>query len=147
MLVALVCVFTISSCKKDDSSSTSIATSYWHSMTADGRNIYLGIEEITEEDRNNSPVEIQAKFTNTVIVEIEAKGPNEMSPYSKGFGFAYQTGDTIIISYIIETSFAPSAPKLPTTLTVLDKSALLGEGFVFMPITKEDFYGSVESVE
>lgn len=70
-VVSILGVFCFYACDKDGSSSSSdpIETSYWKADSPYLGEIFVGFEEITAEDREDSPFEINPKYTNIIMID------------------------------------------------------------------------------
>lgn len=133
--VAMVCAI---SCDKDNSNdspndSDIIGTSYWAAGCSDGT-FYLGLMELTDEDKDNSLLDI-TKFTYSIMAEIST-GANTA-------GFANQKGNTIEASYILSVG-----AEFPDTYTVSGNAITCSyddESLTFHQITEQEFFDSVNA--
>jgi|GEM_PF-6593590 len=143
LLVSLSSVLYFSSCNKEekqgDATLNQVGTSYWVADITDNNynppvvlgKYYLGFEEITEEDRNEAPVEINDTYTSGVLVE---------TPNRQATGFARKSNDEITVLYLLNFG---TGSALPTTYTLTENGVVCyydGRALEFTQITKDEFY-------
>lgn len=144
-LITLFSVMYFSSCNKEekqgDSTLNQVGTSYWVADITDNNynppvvlgKYYLGFEEITEEDRNEAPMEINDTYTSGVLVE---------TPNRQASGFASKTNDEINVLYLL---YFGTGAELPTKYTLTENGIVCtydGKVLEFTQITKDEFYNS-----
>ena len=127
------------SCNKNDDSSSSIETSYWSATMSDNGRFYLGIEEITDSDRNLSPFPIDERYTNYVSAIIYNANGTYLGTSG---GFACLSNDNVLETEFFAEIFINSYGMLPTTFSY-DGNTLTctfdNENLTFHKISAADF--------
>ncbi len=152
--VALAGVLCFASCEKKHSSrgggssgglSRTIETSYWRATLSNGYLFYVGIEELTEEDKNNAPFEFNDKYTNTFTAEIQ----DSNDPYYNGMpeaqlsGVAYKENNQIIVQSIVSGG-GIDIPKIYDYDGKNLSCVVDGDTVQFAEITEDEWYSGTE---